>query len=147
MLPLLLLLACQPAPPSSLSAVSTALADVATVSPHGDDALALRPADANAPGVTLTLTDTTVRLRSDALTRLADAPDDRAVIGLVTQVATLNHELSFGRLALDPASGEVRYHAEVSTGDPGFVEVVGGVLETAAQVKARVATAAKESPF
>jgi hypothetical protein len=57
-----------------------------------------------------------VWLTTNGLYRLADAQDSRRVVLVLTQIATLSHDLDWGALSLNPASGEVIYRITLPAG-------------------------------
>jgi hypothetical protein len=53
--------------------------------------------------------ETRVRLATNGLYRISEAEGSRGVTMVLTQVATLAHDLDWGALSLDPETGEVVY--------------------------------------
>ena len=53
--------------------------------------------------------ETRVRLATNGLYRISEAQGSRGVTMVLTQVATLAHDLDWGALSLDPETGEVVY--------------------------------------
>lgn len=86
-----------------------------------------------------------VVLSTDGLWSLADAQGDAAAVVLVTQVATLNHELRAGRLSLDAATGAVEFTvdlpADEAVGDLTVRRAVERLLTTADALQPRLAGA------
>ncbi|HMV70185.1 MAG TPA: hypothetical protein PKA64_25310 [Myxococcota bacterium] len=118
---LLLLAACAgPAAAPSLPGLRASLDTIGVDAAEDGEALRFEhagPGGRYAVRVSTTVEPPAVVLRTDGLWSLTRQEGDAAAVVLVLQVATLNHELHSGRLALDGATGAVELTLELPAED------------------------------
>lgn len=96
--------------------------------------------------ITAQASPTLVYLATNGWFRLSETTEERGVVLVLTQIAMLNHELTLGKLALNPASGEVILSVELEAadglGDATFRQGLDALCAAATQLRPRLSDAA-----
>lgn len=139
-----------PATPTIEGLASWLVEDHGLTPERFDDVLrVVTPVGSGPLGVTIQVWEDppAVHLQTTGLLTLREASGERGVVVLLSTIAALNYELDLGKLALNPASGEVVLSLELEADDGVSRQAFGRALErlvrTADTVRPRLQEAAR----